>query len=239
MLYWLLQSQDAHPALPRGEAPPALLSDKERSQLDQFSSLTRRRDWLLGRWTAKHLLQQVTAQHAGFDVALSDIAIDTAPDGAPLTAFRQPLTGAAYSVSLSHSHGYALCAVVEGRDRSLGVDLEWITPRDDDFANAFLSPEERRLIGSRLPRTHHLRHLHVNALWSAKEAAIKALRPRERPCLSSIQCHIPPLTAEPQNWVPFPIAYPSRLATAKNPPQLNGWWQTFGGFVLALAAPAE
>jgi 4'-phosphopantetheinyl transferase len=239
MLYWLLQSEDAHPALSRGEPPPALLSDEEASRLAQFSSLSRRRDWLLGRWTAKRLLQQVAAQHAGYDVSLPEIAVDTASDGAPVTTFRQPITGAAYSLSLSHSHGYALCAVVEGHERPVGADLEWVTPRDDDFAAAFLSPEEQKLIGSRLPPTHHLRHLHVNAIWSAKEAVIKALRPRKRPRLTRIQCHIPPLTAEPQTWVPFPVAYPSGLASATNPPQLHGWWQTLGGFVLTMVTPAE
>lgn len=239
MLYWLLQADDAHPALSRGEPPPGLLTGEERSHFDQFSSFARRRDWLLGRWTAKRLLQQVAGQDAGYEVPLRDIAIDTAPDGAPLTAFRQPLTGAAYSLSLSHSHGYALCAVVEGHDRPLGVDLEWVTPRDDDFATAFLSPEEQRSIGSQLPPTHHLRHLHVNALWSAKEAVVKALRPSKRPRLTAIQCQIPPLTAEPQTWIPFRIAYPAHLASAKNPPALNGWWQTLGGFVLTVVTPAE
>lgn len=236
MLYWLLQSQDAHPSIPRGQAPGKLLTPEERHELAQYTSMVRRRDWLLGRWTAKRLLQQISAQQDGCDVPLSEIAIRTASDGAPVTDFRQPPGGKPFSISLSHSDGYALCGALPGNDVPLGVDLEWVTPHDRALTESYLSPEEEELLD---PRVQRLYHLHLNAMWSAKEATFKALRPRERIDLRRIHCLIPPVSVEPQAWIPFRIHFPQDLAARHAAERLTGWWQTLGGFVLTMVTPVD
>lgn len=236
MVYWLLQSQDAHPSIPRGQAPGELLTPDERHELAQYTSLARRRDWLLGRWTAKHLLQQIAAQQNGCDIPLPAIGIRPAADGAPVTDFRQPLNGKPFSISLSHSDGYALCAALPGRDVPLGVDLEWIVPHDTGFAESYLSPEENKLVD---PRLRRLYHLHLNAIWSAKEATLKALRPRARIDLRRLHCLIQPIFVEPQTWIPFQIRFPEELAAQHVAEHLAGWWQTLGGFVLTIVAPVD
>ena len=235
MFYWLLQSEEAHPALARGDPPSGLLSPIETAELTKFTCEARRRDWLLGRWTAKRLLQQIAEQHCGYQVPLNSIIIATDRDGAPLTSFRQPLTGKAFSLSISHSQGYALCGVIARPETPLGVDLEWVVPHDSDFAKAFLSLTEQKLIDEAVER---LVDLHVNALWSAKESVVKALRAVGRMDLRTIHCQLKPVLHEPQTWTPFSIDYP-RVATPQNSSRrLTGWWQTVGGFVLTLVKPA-
>jgi 4'-phosphopantetheinyl transferase len=51
----LLQSLDAAQGLANGLAPAGLLAPEERERYETFRVPKRRRDWLLGRWTAKQL----------------------------------------------------------------------------------------------------------------------------------------------------------------------------------------
>ncbi len=231
MLYWLLQSQSAHPDLPLGQAPAELLTPQEQVQLDQFTSQQRRRDWLLGRWTAKRLLRKVIAHRFGLQAPLCAITIHTKPNGAPFPEVYLPLEDRGFNLSLSHKEGYALCAVVEGRHTPVGADLEWIEPRDENFVRDFSSCAEQALLTSRAPR---LRDLQVTALWSAKEAALKATGQGLRIEPRDVSCLIEPVAAEPQNWIPFKIDWNPKLSVAASLPQLTGWWHVLGRFVLTV-----
>lgn len=233
MLYWLLQSETAHPALPLGKAPEGLLAPQEQAQLDQYTSQERRRDWLLGRWTAKRLLQQVLEHRLGIEAPLYAITILNTPNGAPYPELYLPLTGQRFNLSISHKAGYALCAAVEGRHTPIGVDLEWIEPRDEVFVQDFFGDAEKALLTARAPR---LRNLHITALWSAKEAALKAtsvgLGLKMEPDV--VCCLVEPVAAEPQNWIPFEIVWKRQVHDGVTLPQLTGWWQTIGRFVLTV-----
>ena len=235
MLYWLLQSQSAHPDLAQGEVPDGLLAPEERAWLERFTAERRQRDWLLGRWTAKRLLQQVVEQHCGFDVPLDTIVIKTAENDAPFTDFREPYTGRQFSLSISHSQDYALCAVVEGKSVPVGADLEWIEPRDDGFIENFFTEDECELVHRRVRRLHDL---HVTAIWSAKEAVLKAAGLGMRVDPRSVSCLVQPVAAEPQDWIPFKVIWRQEQLTGNALPELAGWWQALGGFVLTLATPA-
>lgn len=236
MLYWLLQSQTAHPALSQGKAPGGLLAPQEQAQLEQFSSQLRRRDWLLGRWTAKRLLQQVLQHRLGVEAPLCAITIQTMPNGAPFPEINSPPIDETFNLSLSHKQGYALCAVVEGRHTPIGVDLEWIEPRDEAFVEEFLSGAERALLAACTPR---LRTLHVTAIWSAKEAALKATGWGLRVDPRAVSCLVEPVAAEPQNWMPFQIVWNRETIAKESLPDLTGWWQTIGRFVLAVATTGD
>ena len=61
MLHWLLQTVDDHPSLARGIPPRGVLNAEEQGRFAALPTEKRRRDWLLGRWTAKRLVQQVVA----------------------------------------------------------------------------------------------------------------------------------------------------------------------------------
>lgn len=232
MLFWLLQSLSAHPNLAQGEAPKGLLAPEELEEFRHFTSQARRCDWLLGRWTAKRLLQQVVQQHCGYDVPLDHIVIQTAHGGAPVTGFREPFTARPFSLSISHSQGYALCAVVEGQDVAVGVDLEAIEPRTEDFVEAFFTPEERALLSN-----ERLHDMQVTAIWSAKEAALKAVRLGMRAGPQHVSCLVQPVAVRPQDWTPYRIVWQLQDRPSPSLPKLAGWWQALGAFVLTLATP--
>jgi len=74
-------------------------------------------------------------------------------------------------ISLSHSNGYVFCAFSNEYDH-LGVDLERVEKRPQDFMQDFFTPDELDHI-SRLPSESH--PLIATLIWSAKEAVLKAL----------------------------------------------------------------
>src|SRR5215216_7856718 len=140
MIDWLIQSIDARPELAQGNAPEGMLSPTEQQRLGGFGVAKRRRDWLLGRWTAKHLLQHYLAQRTGAWLPLDAFVIASDPDGAPRVMLDCGLQIADFScnlqslsVSISHCDGYAFCEISD-RDRlAIGADIERIAPRAPEF----------------------------------------------------------------------------------------------------------
>jgi len=130
----------------------------------------RRREWLLGRVTAKTLILR-HLRECGQPVGdPRRIAIRAAESGAPrvfLDGRELPV-----SLSISHSHGKALCAVCPRERGLLGVDLERIEPRSPAFAADYFSEHERFLAGA-VPRPE--RDFALTLFWCVKEAVLKAL----------------------------------------------------------------
>ena len=58
MIHWLLQSYADCPEVANGQAPLGLLNAAEIERLGQFTVEKRRREWLLGRYTVKQLVQK-------------------------------------------------------------------------------------------------------------------------------------------------------------------------------------
>lgn len=83
MIHYLIQTTSAHPDLLKAVPPPGLLSPGEATRCAELRFERRRRDWLLGRWTAKHLMQGYLARETGESWALVDLLIVNAADGAP------------------------------------------------------------------------------------------------------------------------------------------------------------
>ena len=226
---WLLQTAAGQPALRQGVAPAGLLGPDERALFDALRTDKGRHDWLLGRWTAKRLVQAV-AQRAGRVVPLDRIAIGNRASGEPTATLRDdPRT--ALTLSLSHSHGFALCAVLPAADRPLGIDLERVTPRPAGFLADYATPAEQALVaGTPAER----RDLHVTAIWSAKEAVLKALHKGLSVDTRAVSCLIDLAGREPFEWQPFAVKLdPERLPQA--PAALRGWWRVAGPFVMTLA----
>jgi 4'-phosphopantetheinyl transferase len=224
MIHWLVQSADAHPRLAQGIPPDGLLSSAERRHFDSLQSSKRRADWLLGRWTAKKLIQSVLSrQEEAF--TMMQLVITNRPSGEPhLQTPLLPLT-----LSISHSNQHALCAVVEQADWALGVDLEQIAPRTSAFcAQYFTVGEQQRLAHAPEP----MRVVLTTALWSAKEAVLKALHVGLRIDTRAVEIEIA-ATAPPTGWRPLTIAVDPRHFT-QAPPPLDGWWRVMDGFVLTM-----
>ncbi len=279
MIHWLLQSLDDCPETLRGDATPAWLSAAEQARLHSFKVEKRRRDWLLGRWTAKNLVQRYVAQRTGETPKLATIFIGADADGAPYVSCK--LRGAKgenrlpVSLSISHSHGVAFCGLVEigrlgdygmkrleigdwrlgaipqspisnlqshnltisqslhpsiSQSLSLGCDIEFIEPRDLSFVRSFFTTEEMAVVMA----DDRNRDVLTTAIWSGKEAVLKALREGLRIDTRRITCQFDAFTTTPQTWTPFQIGVDDEIA-AQFPGVWSGWWCVKEQFVLTTA----
>lgn len=143
------------------------LTPGERVRLDGFRFEKRRRDWLLGRWTAKIALLAITGLSRR-DIARIEIA--SAGDGAPLPMLDGKRCGV--QLSLSHSNERAFATVLQGTT-ALGCDIELVEPRSAGFIETFFTVAESQRVERADPA---FRDLLVTMTWSAKESTLKALR---------------------------------------------------------------
>lgn len=212
-ILWLVDSLNAHPDLARGEPPDGLLSAAEAARLARYHVGKRRCDWLLGRWTAKRLLAPVLGELP---------TVLNAPDGAPYVPGAQAL-----SLSISHSGSHACCAAAWGA--AVGVDLEKLVPRSRALVDDFFTDAEAALVDSADPGSADLL---ITLIWSAKEAALKALRTGLTVSTRSVEvCPAAPRAGD--CWHGLTL----RCCAAGD---LNGWWRVLdladGSYVLTLAA---
>jgi 4'-phosphopantetheinyl transferase len=216
---WLLQNADAQPDLRRGALPAGLLSPAESQCFEALKTPKRRHDWLLGRWTAKHLVQAVIGQGH----ALDTLIIMNGADGAPyLPEYPQ------FDLSISHSHGFAFCALVT--DGRVGADIECVTPRSRAFIEDYFTPAEVAAVDGAPPERQNLM---ATAIWSAKEAALKALRLGLRVDTRAVECALTGSAAPATAWQPLVVATNAqRLGRAAAP--MHGVWRVFDRFVLTL-----
>ena len=239
MIHWLVQSATAAPEIEQGVAPAGLLSPAEEARLAEFTVVKRRRDWLLGRWTAKDLVRTVLAEQYGSRIPAADVVIMADADGAPFVALatdagalpqgRQP-----WSLSISHSQGVAFCALMlnqEGAAHAIGADIEFIEPRADNFVRDFFTADEMALVRQASPGGHDAL---VTAVWSAKEAVLKALRTGLRLDTRQVQCLIHGPLSVTDAWTAFT---PTVAATVAPDARWSGWWRRpveYADFVLTM-----
>ncbi|HNB54779.1 MAG TPA: hypothetical protein PK530_22720, partial [Anaerolineales bacterium] len=108
MIHYLLQSSTFHPDLSVGRVPLGLLTPAEQAVYEGLKSEKRRRDWLLGRWTGKRLVQKVV----GEGIPLEGVEILAAEDGAPVVSGQWSVVSGQWTLSISHSHEHAFCGAV-------------------------------------------------------------------------------------------------------------------------------
>jgi 4'-phosphopantetheinyl transferase len=162
-VYWLEQTEADVPA------KNDWLSENEAARLGSLRFAKRRRDWRLGRWTAK-LAMAAYRNLPGDSQTLRDVEIRPALSGAPEVFFAgQP---APVTISLSHCDGVAVCAVAPS-SVALGCDLEIIETRGECFTADYFTAEEVRLVARACADD---RSRLLTLLWSGKECALKALQ---------------------------------------------------------------
>jgi len=196
------------------------LGEAERAVLSGLHVPKRRRDWRLGRWTAK------AAVGAFGELPARSVEVLAASDGAP----EAWIDGAPVGVSLSLSHrADRALAVVWEAPGAIGCDLELIQARSAAFVREWLAPAERALVEAAPPQD---RDRLVNLLWTAKEAASKARRQGLRLDLRNAVTELVGGNhgnAVTRQWEPL------RVSWADAPGSTAGWWRHEPGWVIVIA----
>ena len=237
MIQWLVCSADGCPNI-EAERPPSFLSGHERQAYAQLAFAKRRREWLLGRWTAKHLLRLSEASHRRSP--LHTIGVHNDPDGAPYLSVAGEGRLSA-SLSISHRDELALCAIsLPGGAESVvatGADIERIEPRSLAFVRDFFTAQETEQVQLCPPA---LRDVLVAVIWSTKESALKVLRLGLRADTRQVEVGAASSIEagrlkerEPCAWQPLPVG--SRIPGGSD---LVAWWRQHGDYVLTVAAAA-
>lgn len=205
------------------------LTPAESSAYAALRSEKRRHDWLLGRSVAKRLVQSALADQPGVSLSAGEIVILSHADGWPQVSL--PTLGPdapRLTLSISHSRDRAFCALVLG-EWLLGCDLEIIEPRSAGFVADYFTAEEQALMSA----TAEARQPTLaNAIWSGKEAALKAIRRGLAEDTRLVTC-LPGIDEAGDGWRPLLLRWEQ---PERDLPPLVGRWQNGRGFVMTLAA---
>ncbi len=162
---------DAFPCEPDRLADRILSAGERAHWMHMRGVEKRRREWLLGRCAAKEAVRGLLETH--LDLRLSAAAIEIVPDayGCPRVA-GQWTGGASPAVSIAHCDGTAVALAALDADLAVGVDVESLNRRREDYEPIAFGPAERGLLAG-LP--WDLRGEWALRMWCAKEAVGKAL----------------------------------------------------------------
>lgn len=248
MIEWLIQRASDDPQVAAGLPPEDLLSAPETVVYNGLYSAKRRNDWLLGRWTAKRLVQAAAEKSGGPRLSCREISILAAKDGSPEVWVGEEgdFRRGNFNISISHSRDVSLCAAIPHPGvevpaaHLLGADIEAIESRSDRFIQDYFTEEEKGLV--RQAPTERIDCL-ITAIWSGKEAALKAVRQGLRLDTRMVSCHLTYPGAseykqESLNWSPFTVRWIGPQAKT-NYPQLTGWWRIWQDFVLTLVVTVD
>jgi phosphopantetheinyl transferase (holo-ACP synthase) len=251
MLHWLIQFLSVYPDLEKGIPPSKLLNTLELDWFETLKTVKWRRDYILERWTAKHLLQSMLQIEEEIEVPLQELTIFNDANGAPYVTWHSEgeVRYLPISLSISHHDCCAFCAAtpllsplfseagmdalqVQPRTCSVGVNIEPIKQHSAGFAASYFTDNESELV-ARTPLADGRRDLLTAAIWSAKGAIDRALHLNATIDMEAVSCLVEPQAVHPSAWTPFEILWEShRLNT---PPELLlGWWKTIERFVLTM-----
>ena len=246
MIHWLVQSADSYPDSREGVVLDDVLHPREQAKFATLKTEKRRQDWLLGRQTAKQLIGEVVVNQTSEKLPFDSIEVQNGAMGDPIVNCQLPIVNGQWStgdpqspisnlqslisLSISHSNSHAFCAVVENPDWPLGADIERIEGRSTEFVTDYFTKEEQALVNS---ASDDMRDVAVTAVWSAKEAVLKALHLGLTVDPRSVACLIEPVAERPLTWTPFTV-HCDGTRLPKAAPPLTGWWRTYKNFVLTL-----
>lgn len=230
-IHWLVQSATEESDLARGVAPLDLLHPAETTRFGALKTRKRRSDWLIGRWTAKRLLQTLIEREWQVSLPLNAIAVCADASGAPRLMADCGFGIADWAVSISHARQRGFCAASSAASIGLGADIEHIELRDWRFVEDYFTPGEIDRVRVAAPDQ---RETLITAIWGAKEAAVKALHCGLTIDTRRVECAIDPFVIAGSDWVEFTIE--CRRGYIQH---LRGWWRVWEDFVLTLAVTTE
>ena len=218
-LFWLECSESE---LPLDET---WLSDREIASIGQRWVPKRRRDWLLGRWTAKCAL----AAHLGFGAQsefFRTISILPNDAGAPVPYMPDGLID--IPLSISHRDGRALAAISPQADR-VGCDLEKAEPRSRSFLQCFLTPAEIEQVDNSVVSDESTT---ATLIWSAKESVLKVLAVGLRVDARCVSVQIEIAPGAVSSWHQF-------TASVVDGRSFEGWWLHNSGWLKTVASAMD
>jgi phosphopantetheinyl transferase len=127
----------------------------------------------MGRVAAKDAVCLLVENRLGEGLAAAEVEIVPDSYGRPRTAgaWTERL-GIRPAVSITHSHGTAVALAALGSSYIVGIDLEHLPRRREDFESIAFSAEERGMLDA-MPAD--LRQEWALRMWCAKESLAKAL----------------------------------------------------------------
>jgi 4'-phosphopantetheinyl transferase len=185
----------------------------------------RQSDWRLGRWTAKQALMTRFRERIPI-LDFTDIEVRAAEDGAPEVFIHDE--AAPVAISLSHSHGMAICAI-GNPDVGIGCDTEYIEPRSEAFVSDYFTAPERDKV---LHTPAAQQPLVSTLIWSAKESVLKAVREGLRRDTRSVVVNVATV-GSPDEWTHFP----ARCQETQR--RFDGWWRSADGHVYTVVREAD
>lgn len=148
-----------------------LLSKEEQNQYTGFSVEKRRREWLAGRLLAKKIVRSYIKEQ----VPYHDISILNGENRCPFVRIEggwESMNLPDFLISISHRKEYVFCAIGKKDSiKGLGIDVELIEKRNDSFINDYFTSKEKGYIEK---SDNPIRD--ITAIWSLKEAALKAMK---------------------------------------------------------------
>jgi 4'-phosphopantetheinyl transferase len=172
----------------------------------------------LGRWTAKMALAKTLGLPTDF-ATLRTIVIRNARDGAPEASVDGSPVDAV--IAMTDRADWAVCAMLPGTVR-VGCDLELVEPRSAAFVSDYLTAaEQESVVRSSEPAVV------ANAIWSAKESALKVLRTGLRRDTRTVEVSLDGDSAA--LWQALDVA-------DSDGGSFPGWWVRYGDFVLTCVA---
>jgi phosphopantetheinyl transferase/acyl carrier protein len=164
---------DALPGEPEEVAARILNESEQRFWQAMRAVDKRRREWLMGRAVAKDAVRVLLERHCAARLAAAEIDIAPDPYGRPQAegAWVEKL-GVQPSVSISHSFGTAVAMAALDAGQGVGIDLENVHQRRENFESIAFSGDERDLLSA---LESAIRQEWALRMWCAKESVGKAL----------------------------------------------------------------
>lgn len=148
-----------------------ILTEREIFCWQKIRVPKRKKEWLLGRYTAKLLLQSYLQKDYNNEILLTDVELLSKPNTKPeLEIQGKHIVNT--DLSLSHTANIAVAAITTKENFKVGVDIEKTRKLDEKVCKYFLSDVELAQIKNNPLEKDRL----ITILWTLKEATLKALR---------------------------------------------------------------
>lgn len=204
------------------------LTPGEEAVLARLRVPKRAADWSLGRWVAKGaVVGALAAEVGGEGLRPRDVEILAGPGGAPGVCVLAPGAWPEVALSLSHAAGTGFAAAALGMVR-VGCDVEGVAVRSGAFVEDYLTRDEAAWVRSSGADAA----LRATLVWSAKEAALKALGEGLRRDTRTAVVDVASLAAEDGGdaWRPL------RVALVGEGSEAVGVWRGGGGRVWTVVS---